>query len=219
MQRSESLDFLAELAANNHKDWMDTQRARYQATRAGFLLLVEELLGELQERDESLRSLEAKACLYRQNRDLRFSKDKSPYNPWLSAFMAEGGRHAEQAGYYIRLQPGNQSVVGGGLYCPSPDQLRKMRQEIDYNAAELKQITNAKDFKSYFVAIQGDMLSRPPKGYPADHPNLNLLKLKEYFALRRFTDEEVCSGNFIEEVKKTFLALEPFITFLNVAIS
>lgn len=213
------LSFLESLAAHNQKEWMDEHRSTYQALRKEFIALVDEVLSELQAVDPGLHGLEAKSLIYRINRDVRFSKDKAPYNPWFSAMLAEGGRHSEQAGYYLRIQAGNQTVVGGGLYCPTPEQLRKMRQEIDYNAAELREIVQQSSFRDTFGSIQGEMLSRAPKGYASDHPNLELLKLKDYIALRTFTDEEVKAPGFVDELKRSLKSLQPFIDFLNVAIS
>lgn len=213
------LDFLKELKANNQKEWMETNRQRYLQARDEFKELVSEVLEDLRPLDPGLEQLTVSDCLFRINRDIRFSADKTPYKPWMSAVIAEGGRHSVQSIYYLHLQPGDESRVAGGMYQPAGEQLRKIRQEVDYNAAELKQIVSQEDFRKHFGEIQGEKLSRAPRGYPVDHPNIELLKLKSFIALRKFSDEEVLQGNFMEEVIKSYRTVQPFNEYLNVAIS
>ncbi|AHM60852.1 hypothetical protein D770_12990 [Flammeovirgaceae bacterium 311] len=213
------LDFLARLAENNNKEWMDAHRSDYQEARKHFKALLALVLDGLKERDESLLNVRPEDCMFRINRDVRFSPDKTPYKTWMSAAIAEGGRHAPWAHYYFHLQPGNESLVAGGMYLPPPDQLRKIRQEVDYNAAELKKIVDKPDFQKIFGPIQGEKLQRPPKGYPADHPNLELLKLKSFLAMRTYKDEEVRSPYYPETLLEAFTTAQPFVEYLNVAVS
>lgn len=213
------LDFLSGLKEHNHKAWLDAHRQQYEEAKQAFLELVGELLEGLKTHDPSLEGLQPKDCIFRLNRDIRFSKDKTPYKVWMSAVMAEGGKKTLQAIYYLHLQPGNESMVAGGIYEPAGEQLRKIRQEVDYNAGELKEIVNQADFLRYFGELQGDKLSRAPKGYPVDHPNIEFLKLKSYLAIRKFTDAEVLREDFVQEVLSTFKAAQPLNEYLNVAIS
>ena len=213
------LDFMARLAANNNKEWMDAHRGEYQQARSHFKALTAQLLDGLKETDESLQHVKPEDCMFRINRDIRFSANKAPYKVWMSAAIAEGGRHGNGAHYYFHLQPGNESLVAGGIYTPTPDQLRKIRQEIDYNAPELKKIVEEATFKELYGPLQGDMLQRPPKGYPAEHPNIELLKLKNFMAMRTFTDDEVRASDFAEKLLKGFRIVQPFNDYLNVAVS
>lgn len=213
------LSFLSELKEHNQKEWMDAHKQQYQQARQAFIALVGQLLEGLKSHDPSLEGIQPKDCIFRINRDIRFSKDKTPYKIWMSAVMAEGGKKTLEAIYYLHLQPGDESMVAGGIYEPLGEQLRKIRQEVDYNAAELKEIVYHPDFLKYFGEIQGDKLSRAPKGYPADHPNIEFLKLKSYLAIRKFSDAEVLQDDFVEEVLKTFRAVQPFNEYLNVAVS
>jgi uncharacterized protein (TIGR02453 family) len=213
------LDFLSRLAENNNKEWMDAHRSDYQQARKHFKALTSRVLDGLKERDESLLHVRPEDCMFRINRDVRFSADKVPYKNWMSAAIAEGGRHAPLAHYYFHLQPGNESIVAGGMYLPPPDQLRKIRQEVDYNAADLKKIVDEPGFQKTFGPIQGEKLQRAPKGFPADHPNLELLKLKSFLAMRTFKDEEVRSQDFPDKLLNAFTSVQPFVEYLNVAVS
>jgi uncharacterized protein (TIGR02453 family) len=213
------LHFLSELEQNNHKEWMDAHREWYQEAKDEFLSLVGYLLGEMSIIDEGLLGLQPKDCIFRINRDIRFSKDKSPYKNNFGVFMAEGGKKSPNAGYYLHLQPGDESFIGGGMYHPDPETLAKVRQEIDYNAADLKKITDTKEFKNYFGAIQGDKVKRAPKGYEPDHPNIELLKLKDFIVMHKLSDNTVGTDDFKEMVVSIFKEMEPFVRYLNVAIS
>ena len=198
---------------------MDAHRAEYQQARKHFKELTSKVLEALKEVDEGLLNVRPEDCMFRINRDVRFSPNKSPYKNWMSAAIAEGGRHAATAHYYFHLQPNNESLVAGGIYMPPPDQLRKIRQEVDYNAPELKKIVDTPAFKELFGPIQGEKLQRPPKGYPADHPNLELLKLKSFMAMRTFTDDEVRAPDFSAKLVEAFKTVQPFNEYLNIAVS
>lgn len=213
------LDFLTELKENNRKEWIEENRPFLEMAKEEFKSLVSDLLEEMKQFDSSLALLTAKDCIFRMNRDVRFSKDKSPYKIWMSAVMAEEGRKSLNAVYYLHLQPGNETMLAGGIYQPVGEQIRKIRQEVDYNAGELKQIVSSPAFQKFFKEIQGDKLSRAPKGYSPDHPNIEFLKLKSFLAIRTFPDREVVAPDFITEVMDSFRAVQPLKEFLNVAVS
>ena len=219
MDTSLILNFLKELQENNSKEWMDAHRPQYNAARDAFKEIVSVLLGELSRSDEGLTGITPKDCIFRINRDIRFSKDKTLYKNNFGAAMSEGGRRSPNAVYYLHLQPHNESFIAAGMYMPANEYLAKVRQEVDYNPEELKQIVSDTEFKKSFGEIQGEKLSRPPKGYAADHPNIELLKLKSFIVLHPLTDEEVISENFIPETLHMFRLAQPFIQYLNVAIS
>jgi uncharacterized protein (TIGR02453 family) len=213
------LSFLGELAKNNHKTWMDNHKDFYQAARQEFLDLTQMVLEQMKSFDEGLRELTVKDCVFRLNRDIRFSNDKTPYKTYFGAYMAEGGKKSDNPGYYLHLQPNGESMLGGGIYYPPNDILHKIRQEIDYNASELKQITDEPSFKKYFGQIQGEGLQRPPKGYASDHPNIDLLKLKSYFVIHKLSDEDILKPGFPSCVVNVFRAIRPLNEYLSVAIS
>lgn len=213
------LDFLTELKDHNEKEWMEANRKYYQEAREEFKKLVGHVLEAIKPFEPGLEGVTVNDCIFRINRDIRFSADKTPYKKWMSAVIAEGGRHSSNAIYYLHLQPGDESRTAGGMYQPAGEQLRKIRQEVDYNAAELKQIVSKASFRKHFEQIQGEKLSRAPKGYPADHPNIELLKLKSFIAMESFTDEEVIGNDFADKVIESFRTVQPFNEYLNVAVS
>lgn len=213
------LEFLRELKEHNNREWIEANRSFFDQAKEEFKGFVSLVLENLKEHDPTLEMLTAKDCIFRMNRDVRFSKDKSPYKTWMSAIMAEGGKKTMDSVYYLHLQPENESMIAGGMYQPPGDHLRKIRQEIDYNAGELNDIISAPAFKKYFSEIEGEKLSRAPKGYSPDHPNIEFLKLKSYLAIRKFPDQEVTSTGFISEIQESLRAVQPFNNFLNVAVS
>ena len=219
MNTSLILTFLQQLESHNSKEWMDDHRAQYQTARQSFIDLTTHLLEKLSVDDEGLQGLDPKKCIFRINRDIRFSKDKSPYKNNFGAAMAEGGRNSGNPVYYLHVQPQNESFIAGGLYQPSSDVLSKVRQEIDYNASELKTITSAPDFQRYFGEIQGETLKCAPKGYDPAHPNIELLKLKSYIVIHKLTDQQLTKPAFPEYALTVFRAMIPFIHYLNVAVS
>ncbi|MGK7394744.1 MAG: DUF2461 domain-containing protein [Candidatus Cyclobacteriaceae bacterium M3_2C_046] len=219
MDTTRILDFIAGLKQNNHKDWMDAHREEYLAAKAEFEKLINFLIPQLQQFDESIHGVLAKDCIFRINRDIRFSKDKSPYKTNFGAFMAEGGRKTWKAGYYLHLEPGDESMIAGGIYMPPGEVLKKIRQEVDYNPAELKKIVSQEKFRQNFEEIQGEKLKTAPKGYPADHPNIEFLKLKSYTVLHKVPDRVVKSAEFPDKVVEVFSVMHPFNEYLNVAVS
>jgi uncharacterized protein (TIGR02453 family) len=149
-------------------------------------------------------------------RDIRFSKDKTPYKSHFSSII-ERGPENRKCPLYIQIQPG-RSMMGGGIWDPSAEALKKVRQEIDYNSASLRKIINAKSFLNYFGKISGARLSRPPKGYEADNPSIEFLKFKQLYVERNFDDELVLSPHLIPEILKTYKAALPFFAFFDTAL-
>lgn len=219
MDTSGILTFLTVLRKNNNREWMEANKAASKEARADFEKIVKALLQGISGFDAGLNGVEPKDCIFRSNRDIRFSKDKSPYKTNFGASMAPGGKKSMQAVYYFHLQPGNESFVAGGLYMPSGEQLKKVRQEIDYNAAELKNIISKADFINYFGTIQGEKLKKAPKGYSTDHPNIEFMRLKSYVVLHKMNDEAVLSRNFANDILPVYKAMHPFNEFLNIAVS
>ncbi|BDD04157.1 DUF2461 domain-containing protein [Aureibacter tunicatorum] len=213
------LNFLSELSENNNKEWMDEHRAVYHESRDLFIEIVARLIEGTSKFDDELGGLEPKKCIFRLNRDIRFSKDKSPYKLNFGAAFSEEGKSVSSPGYYFHIQPGGESFVGGGMYMPEPAQLKKIRQEIDYNGRELKAIVDQEDFVNEFGSIQGEKLKRPPKGYQADHPNIELLKMKGFIVLKSFSDDDLLKDSIIDDVVDTFAKIKPLKDYLSVAIS
>jgi uncharacterized protein (TIGR02453 family) len=163
-----------------------------------------------------MKGLEAKSCVYRINRDIRFSNDKSPYKSHFGAFVVRGGKKNGDkfAGYYIHIEPGN-SIVAGGAYVPPAPWLNAIREKIDEEPERFVKIINNKDFKKYFGEIDGEKLKKAPKGYPNDHPYIDLLRFKSYLVVNNISDELVLSDRYFEHTIDVIKAMKPFNDFLN----
>jgi uncharacterized protein (TIGR02453 family) len=219
MLPSSVFKFLKDLGKHNDKAWFDTNRKMYDLIKTDFTQTIEALIKGIATFDEPIGELEAKKCMFRINRDVRFSKDKSPYKTNMGAFFNVGGKKIQNAGYYFHCEPG-RCFVGGGLWSPMPPELSKVRQEIDYNFDEWKKIMGSTAFKKYFNndIIKAESLSRPPKGYDENNPAIIYLKMKSFIVSRSFTDAQFQDKNMVKEVVKTFNAMKPMIDFLNEAI-
>ncbi|HSN75410.1 MAG TPA: DUF2461 domain-containing protein, partial [Anaerolineae bacterium] len=212
------LSFLDDLSQNNNKHWFDQNRPAYAAARSAFEQFVDGVIDAFREVD-NLQDLAARECMPRINRDVRFSKDKSPYKTNLGALVAPGGWRATAQGYYISLQPHGQSMAAGGLYDPTPQQLDRFRQAIDRDAAAFRQVTQAPDFVDIFGAVEGARLKTAPKGYDRDHPTIDLLQLKQILVMRRFADQEVLAPDFAGRVVAACWAMRPFLKYLDGALA
>ncbi len=219
MLQSSTLKFLKDLKKNNNKPWFDINRKSYETAKADYIILVDAVIAATAKFDTSVASMKAKECIFRINRDVRFSKDKSPYKANMGAFINPGGKKVNTPGYYFHCEPG-QSFAAGGSYMPEPGDLAKIRQEIDYNFDEWKKIISNKTFKKYFIkGVEGiAVLSRPPKGYAEDNPAVSYLKMKSFIVSRPLSDTDLSDKNLVKEVAKTFEAMKPMIDFLNHAM-
>lgn len=207
--------FLKQLAKNNQKEWFDANRKTYELCKAEFETVVKSVIDKNSAFDNTIAGIEAKKCLFRINRDVRFSKDKSPYKLNMGASISPGGKKEMGAGYYIHIQPG-KSFLAGGCYMPDPVALPKIRQEIDYNTVEFKKIVNAKDFKTYFKELsQEDKLKTAPKGYPKDHPELGYLQHRHFIVVHDLKDNQVTDKNFPAYAANVFKAMLPLNVFLR----
>nr|WP_293839625.1 DUF2461 domain-containing protein [uncultured Arsenicibacter sp.] len=211
---ADTFAFQRELAQNNNREWFQANRKRYEAAKAQIEQLVGRILTGVNT-FQPLPNTEVKDCIFRINRDIRFSKNKEPYKLNFAAAIGPGGRHSGRIDYYIHIQPGNASFLGAGMWQPTPAQLAKFRQEIDYNVAELKGIIEEETFRSYFPEIWGEVMKTAPKGYTADHPDIALLRRKQLFFMHRYSDQDVLQPGFAEEVARGCHLLKPYCDFLN----
>jgi uncharacterized protein (TIGR02453 family) len=136
----------------------------------------------------------------------------------MGAYISPGGKKSNNAGYYIHIEPGNKSMLAGGMYTPMAPELKKIRQEIDYNTKTIKKILSDKDFKKYFGELSDMRLKRTPKGYAEDHPEINLLKQTSFIVVKKYSDKEVLAKNFVSEIAKGAKIMKPLCDFLNEAI-
>ena len=208
------LNFLDNLSQNNYKAWFDSHHANYETARKVFNDFVDYLIDEFRLSD-NLQALSSKDCVTRIYRDIRFTRDKSPYHTNFSAIIAPGGKKSPEQGYYVSIQPHGQSMIAGGLYMPTPQQLDRFRQAVDRHAATLKRITSAKVFVEQFGKIEGERLKTAPKGYDRAHPEIELLQLKQVTVLHHFSDQEVLAGDFPDKAITACRAMKPFLNYLD----
>lgn len=210
--------FLSQLKKNNNRDWFEKNKQRYLDMKAEIEDFVTVMLKELSKSDPEYAKLKSKDCVFRIYRDTRFSKDKRPYKTNIGASINKGGKKASGPGYYLHIEPGG-SGLAGGVWMPSGEELRKIRQEIDYNSKEIKKILNAKAFKDYFGGLESSYrVKTSPRGYDNDHPDIELIRLTSYITWHSFTDKEVMNPNFIKEVAKGAKVMRPLIQFLETAL-
>lgn len=212
-----TLTFLSGLKLNNEREWFNSNRSRYEEARKNFEAFVQVVIGEIVKFDPIYKGLEAKSCIFRINRDTRFSHDKSVYKTNFGAFMVRGGKKNGDRfpGYYFHIEPGS-SFAAGGAYVPPTPWLNAIREKIEENADELIRVINNKEFKKYFGALDGEKLKTAPKGYPRDHPYIELLKMKSFLAYRSISDRALTSEGCFDLVVSAFRAMKPLHDFLTV---
>ncbi|NHM06160.1 DUF2461 domain-containing protein [Flavobacterium sp. CYK-4] len=221
MLSAQTLQFLEDLKANNNREWFLANKKRYEAYKAEYHQLISDLLDAMKPHDPSLGMLEVKDCTFRINRDIRFSKDKSPYKTHMGIWLRTGNKGTESAGYYLQIEKGN-AFVGGGMYCPMPEQLQKIRKEIEFFYDDLEQIIQDKNFKSVYGNLSRDensTLKNPPRGYDKEHPAIEFLKLKSFTAIQKFDAKEATKKDFVAQVSQKLLALKPLNDYINRALT
>ncbi|HET9055253.1 MAG TPA: DUF2461 domain-containing protein [Chitinophagaceae bacterium] len=219
MLQEATLKFLKDLKKNNDKSWFEKNKKRYVSAKEDFENTITQILMGFNKIDKSISSLNAKNCIFRIYRDVRFAKDKSPYKTNMGAFMNIGGKKVNTAGFYFHCEPG-QSFIAGGMYMPMPPELNKIRQEIDYNFDEWEKIISHKNFNKYFAnGVEGiESLSRPPKGYDDSNPAIEFLKMKSFIVTHKLMDKDLQSKELVNKILEIYKNMVPFINFLNRAI-
>lgn len=219
----EILNFLSELAINNNREWFLANHDRYDECRKRFEQFTEAYLNGLSKMDPQLASVEPKDCIWRIYRDVRFSHDKRPYKEWFGTFPAapspgnprSGGKKSMRAGYYIHIQP-NHCMFAGGIWGPSVDLLKALRQEVYANYEEVEAIMKSRSWKRYFGDFDTEwMLKKGPAGFPPDFVHIDWLKRKAFTYSTPITDEQVCDEHFVDLALDIAKAAKPMNDFLN----
>jgi uncharacterized protein (TIGR02453 family) len=216
-----SLQFLEDLTTNNNRDWFLDNKKRYEVFKKDYHQLVTDFLDALKPLDASLEMLEVKNCTFRINRDIRFSKDKSPYKSHIGVWLSSGTKGQSRAGYYVHLEKG-ASFIAGGFYAPEAEDLKKVRKEIAFFYEDLEEILKAESFKKEFGDFdrnEKSILKNGPKGYEKDHPAIELLKLKSFETSQRFDISEVMQKDFVSKMSKKLILLKPLNEFINRALT
>ncbi|MDQ6902113.1 MAG: DUF2461 domain-containing protein [Bacteroidota bacterium] len=222
MFQSKTVTFLKELKKNNNKPWFDNNKDKYLSSKIDFENFVRQLIAGISTFDSDIKNLEVKNCTFRINRDIRFSKDKTPYKIGMGASFNNGGKKSRFAGYYFHLEPGGKSFAGGGLWMPTPPDLQKVRQEIDYCLPEFNKIISTSSFqKQYAHGLEtnaSQMLVNVPKGYDKENPAAPFLRLKSFVATKPIADNTVTTPSLEKEVLQAFKGLLGLVKFINKAL-
>ena len=213
-----TFNFLKSLAENNNRDWFEKHKPEFIEIQTNFKAFLNDLLLQMIKFDGSLENVDISKAVFRIYRDVRFSKDKSPYKTNMGAWINKGGKNSFYAGYYLHVQPGGNSFAAAGCYMPEPSVLQNLRQEVDYNASAFKKIINAKKFKETFGELSDFKLKTIPKGYDASNPMIEYLKQKSFIVSKNFKDTEVVKPDFIKTLAETYKSGFPLVQFLNNAM-
>ena len=216
-----TLQFLEDLKNNNNRDWFQSNQDRYELYKTDYRETVEGFLDEIKPFDDTLEQLEFKDCSYRINRDIRFSKDKTPYKTHMGIWMCEGKKNTNLAGYYVHIENG-AAFAAAGLYFPDAADLKKVRREIDGFYEELEQIVAEPEFKKLFGKLESNdenTLKTSPKDFDKNHPAIEFLKLKSFLAVTKLTKKDLTSKTFIKDTTKKLLVAQPLVEFLNRALT
>lgn len=218
MLKKETLSFIKDVAENNNREWFAENKPRYEDAKADVLTLVASIIPELAKVDPALSAeADPKKSLMRIYRDVRFSKNKDPYkNNFGIWFSTKKG--ANEPGYYLHIQPG-RSFIAGGYWMPDAPHVKLIRQEIDYNISDFKEIINHKDFKNNFQLGTSSALKNAPKGYDPADPNIEFLKLKSFEATMPLADEEFFKSTLVNKLISSFRTIQPLVVFLRNAIN
>ncbi len=221
MLSKDSLQFLDDLKANNNRDWFLDNKKRYELFKKDYHQLVADFLDVMKPLDASLEMLEVKNCTFRINRDIRFSKDKSPYKDHLGVWLSSGSKGNNRAGYYVHIAR-EGSFVAGGFYCPEAQDLKKIRKEIAYFYEDLDEILANKNFKKVFNDFdrnETNVLKNPPRGYEKEHPAIEYLKLKSFETSQKFDIKEILEPDFVARMCQKLILLKPLNDFMNRALT
>lgn len=211
-------NFLSELALNNRKEWFDIHRKEYEIAKDVVKQYTQNLILEIAVFDKEVAHLQAKDCMFRINRDVRFSKNKAPYKTNMGIFISPDGKKGAKAGYYVHLEPG-ASALAGGIYMPDSVGLKKIRQEIDYNFEEFKNRIHQNSFKKTFGNIRGEQLKKAPKDYDPENPAIEYLKYKSFTVWHPVSDKQFDEKNAVTAAASIFKIMYPFNQFLNQAVT
>jgi uncharacterized protein (TIGR02453 family) len=210
--KKESINFLKTLSKNNNRDWFNKHKDKYMEAQENMIAFADALLFEMNKHDK-IETPSGKKSLFRIYKDVRFSKDKTPYNShWSGAYKRATKKL--RGGYYFHIKPGN-SFLAGGFWGPEPGDLKRIRQDIESNYKDWKKMLANKTLVKTFGKLTGDQLSSAPRGYAKDHPAIDLLRYKQFILKHEFTDKEVCSPDFVSKANDVFKKMRPYFNFMS----
>lgn len=203
-----TIDFLKELSQNNNREWFAINKARFEAEQKKVKGFYNAVMEHLKASDfiENVK-------IFRIYRDVRFSKDKQPFKTHFGGHFTRATNKL-RGGYYLHICPG-ESFLAGGFWEPNKEDLARIRKEFETDATEINAIVNTPDFKKYFGKLKGEAVKSAPRGFDKNHPNIDLIRLKQFIVTREFTDEEVLAPNFLNEVVASFVAMRPYLDYMS----
>jgi uncharacterized protein (TIGR02453 family) len=207
-----TIDFLRKLSSNNNRDWFGINKDQYEAAKVNVETFLDALIGKMNAHDQ-LETPSGKKSLYRIYNDVRFSSDKTPYSPRFAGYLKRA-KPFLRGGYYFWIRPGG-SRIGCGFSYPNSEDLLRIRQDIDLNYDDWNKLLRLKSIAKVFGEMQGEQVKTSPRGFSADHPAINLLRFKQYWFERRFTDRDVLAGDFLVRVNRSFKAIRPFFDYMS----
>lgn len=217
MLAKETIDFLRKLDKNNDRDWFNANKSAYIAANDNVIAITGELINRISKFDPAVRGIDPKSCVFRIYRDVRFSKDKSPYKTNLGAFIAPGGKKAMLPGYYFHIQP-TMFFSAAGKHMPDPSELLKIRNAIVSNTKEFLKILGDKKFNQRFGDLDGERLTKPPKGFDAEHTAIEYLKMKSFTVSEEFSATDAVSRDYPKMLAESFKTSYPLVVFLREAL-
>ena len=212
-----TLSFLSDLERNNNREWFNNNRTRYNEAKANYEEFIQALIDEIIIFDPILKGLEAKTCMFRINRDIRFSPDKTIYKTHMGAFIVKGGKNNGDrfAGYYVHVEPKGRSMIAGGAYIPPMPWLTAIREKIDRESSKFMKIINNSELKAFYGGLEGEKLKSAPKGFDRNHPLIEILKMKSYLVSRELSDREITGEGAFDLILKGCRIMKPLNDFLN----
>lgn len=209
---AKTFQFLQNLKQNNSKDWFLANKKEYENAYENAYVFANDLIQRMNTIDE-IETPNGKKAIFRIYKDVRFSKDKTPYKTHIGGHLTRATK-LRRGGFYFHIEPEN-SFVGGGFWNPNPEDLKRIREHISYEPERLQTILNSNSFKSNFVSLKGEKLKTAPKGFDKNDPAIDLINFKQFLISKPFTDSDVLSDNYLDEVFNTFKAMLPFFDYMS----
>lgn len=203
-----TLDFLKELKKNNKREWFNERKSDFLIEQQKAKDFYNALMDQLKTHDDI-----EKLKMFRIYRDVRFSKDKTPYKPHFAGHFVRATKRL-RGGYYLRIRPG-ESFLAGGFWDPDKEDLLRIRKEFEMDSSEIRAIINAETFVNHFGKLQGNSLKTAPRGFDKEHPDLDLIRMKQFIVTREFSDKDVLSFNFLNEINASFKAMRPYFDYMS----
>lgn len=207
-----TFDFLRQLSKNNNRDWFAKHKPKYLAAHENMIAFAEVVLQRMKAHD-LIETPSGKASLFRIYRDIRFSKEKTPYQTCFHGGFKRATK-LRRGYYYFHIAPGN-TYMSGGFYGPNAEDLKRIREDIDRNHEDWRKLLKSKPIKETFGTLDGDKVATAPRGYAKDHPAIDLLRHKNFILRHHFSDKEALAPNFADLLDKTFQKIRPFFDYMS----